>query len=51
MPRRRMCFALLAVLPALGAQRATVVLNPDSFWHYLEAFNRDLTFDKLHTGT
>jgi len=37
----RLCLGLLAVLPALGAQRATVVLNPDSFRHYVDAFNRN----------
>ena len=37
----RMWFALLAVMPVLSAQRATVLLNPDSFHHYIEAFNHD----------
>jgi len=36
-----MWFALLAVMPVLSAQRATVLLNPDSFHHYIEAFNHD----------
>ena len=31
----RMCFALLAVMPVLGAQRATSVLRPDAFRHYI----------------
>ena len=41
MPCYRICLALLAVMPGLGAQRATVMLNPDTFRHYVEAFNRD----------
>jgi hypothetical protein len=37
----RICVVLVTVMPAWGAQRATVVLNPDSFRHDVEAFNRD----------
>ena len=39
--RITVCFALLAVVPALSAQRTMMVVTPESFRHYVEAFNHD----------
>ena len=39
--RYPMFLVLLAVVPVLGSQRETMVLNPESFRHYVETFNRN----------
>ena len=39
--RHPMLLVLLAVVPVLGSQREMMVLNPESFRHYVETFNRN----------
>lgn len=41
MCRLAMCFALLSAAPGCAAQHVGAVLDPNSFRHYVEAFNRN----------
>ena len=41
MSRLRISLALLSVMPVLSAQRAPMLLSPDSFRRYIDAFNRN----------